>query len=69
MERVFHKKTELLNFEFININNEHITSSKIYGKNFSYIKNLNQITIQIDLKKSNDINDFEFFLKSLNVFN
>lgn len=35
------------------------------GKNFSYIKNENQITIQIDLKNSNDINDFEIFFKEL----
>lgn len=65
MERVFHKKTELLNFEFINTDDKHITSSKIYGKKFSYIKNENQITIQIDLKNSNDINDLEIFFKEL----
>lgn len=59
------KKTELLAFEFVSENNEYITSSKIFGKNFSYFKDENNITITIDLKNSNDIDEFLIFFKEL----
>lgn len=59
------KKTELLTFEFIGEDDKYITSSKIFGKNFSYLKDENNITIYIDLKKSNDIDEFLIFFKEL----
>lgn len=59
------KKIELLTFEFISENDEYITSSKIFGKNFSYFKDENNITITIDLKNSNDIDEFLIFFKEL----
>lgn len=66
MERVFHKKSELLSFMFKNVDGEFITSSNIYGKNFFYLINGNQVTISIDLENSIDINEFEMFFKNLN---
>jgi hypothetical protein len=59
------KKSEQLAFEFVSGNDEYITSSKISGKNFSYFKDENNITINIDLKNSNDINEFLIFFKEL----
>jgi hypothetical protein len=59
------KKTELLAFEFVSENDEYITSSKIFGENFSYFKDENNITITIDLKNSNDIDEFLIFFKEL----
>lgn len=59
------KKTELLTFEFIGENDEYITSSKILGENFSYFKDENNITINIDLKNSRDIDEFLIFFKEL----
>lgn len=63
-----HKKTELLTFEILSENGEYITSSKIFGKNFSYIEDENNITINIDLKNSNDIDEFLIFFKELKSF-
>ena len=59
MEMIFHKKVELLNFEFIN------TSSKIFGNNFTYEITKNEVVIKIDLKDSNDICDFKTYFKEL----
>lgn len=59
MERIFHKKAELLNFEFID------TSSKIFGQNFAYETTENQVILKMDLKNSNDINDFCNYFKEL----
>lgn len=66
MERIFHKKSELLSFMFKNVDGEFITSSNIYGQNFFYLINENQVTISIDLENSIDINEFEIFFKDLN---
>ncbi|MCT7579169.1 hypothetical protein [Aliarcobacter butzleri] len=60
-----HKKIEPLTFEFISEKDEYITSSKISGKNFSYFKDENNITITIDLKSSSDIDEFLIFFKEL----
>lgn len=60
-----HKKIEPLTFEFVSENDEYITSSKISGKNFSYFKDENNITINIDLKSSSDIDEFLIFFKEL----
>ncbi|MCT7911379.1 hypothetical protein N5912_06035 [Arcobacter lacus] len=60
-----HKKIEPLTFEFISEKDEYITSSKISGKNFSYFKDENNITITIDLKNSSDIDEFLIFFKEL----
>lgn len=60
-----HKKPELLVFKFVSENDEYITSSKIFGENFSYFKDENNITINIDLKNSIDIKDFSRFFKEL----
>jgi len=59
------KKIELLTFEFVSEDDEYITSSKIFGKNFSYFKDENNIIINIDLKNSNDIDEFLIFFKEL----
>jgi len=66
MERIFHKKSELLNFVFKNKEGDFIASSNIYGQNFFYLINENKVIISIDLKNSIDINEFEFFFKDLN---
>lgn len=68
MERIFHKKAELLNFVFKDTDEEYITSSNIYGQNFFYVTSKNQVTISIDLKNSIDINEFTIFFKDLNYF-
>lgn len=59
------KKTELLTFEFLIGNDEDKSPSNIHGKNFSYFKDGNNITITIDLKNSSDIDEFLIFFKEL----
>lgn len=52
MEKVLHKKAELLHFNFIDNNGEYITFCELFGENFSYIKNETTIIIRIDLEKN-----------------
>lgn len=50
MERVFHKKTELLNFAFINTDDEHITSSNNILKIYELSFYLDQVKLSLNTK-------------------
>ena len=75
MEISIHKKEELLSFNFIDKNNEYITVSKLYGRNFAYIEKENIIVIKIDLEKNlkdtfvDDMNDLLTYYKQLKSIN
>ncbi len=71
MEKILHKKAELLHFNFIDNDGEYITFCELFGENFSYIKNETTIIIRIDLEKNlknfsaDNMKDFLLFYKEL----
>lgn len=71
MERILHKKAELLDFNFIDNDGEYITFCELFGENFLYIRNETTIIIRIDLEKNlkkfsaDNMKDFLLFYKEL----